>query len=250
MAPVAEQPIASSESTNTADAVTDSAASFADAAATFGSFSWTEWPAQMDLLNWTQSMHAGVATAIAIVGALYLATGSYLYKYLVTLNAIAIGIWGGVLVGNSVGQPMPAAIVGGLVAAALTWPMLKYAVAVVGGILGFTLGVTVWNASGYEPTYATAGGLIGMIFLGMMSLILFRTSVVLFMSIQGSVMLVFGLLGLAFKNGSIAGPLQTTLAEQHLILPITLLVPFVFGLLYQSSYIRAEKAKESSKKKG
>lgn len=257
--PAAEQPAAAvpetTESTAadvvagaTEEAVAANEAIAADMSQLFSGISLSQWPQQMDMLAWAQDMHGGTAALLAVFGALYLSFGYYVFKYLVTLNAIVLGIWAGVLVGKTVNQPMPSAIVGGLVAAALTWPLLKYAVAVLGGIFGFMLGVTIWNACGYEPTYATAGGLIGLVFLGMISFILFRTSVILFMSIQGSVMLVFGLLGLAFKYESLGTPLHDTLSQQNFILPITLLVPFVFGLLYQGSVLKAEGSKDSKKK--
>lgn len=208
-----------------------------------------QWPQQADLLQWASAMHGGTAALLAVFGILYLAFGYYVFKYLVTLNAVVLGIWAGVFLGQRMGHALPAGIVGGLLAAALTWPLLKYAIAVLGGVFGFMLGVTVWNAAGYDPAYGTAGGLIGLVTLGMLSFVLFRSSVVLFMSIQGSVMLVFGAIGLATKYESIGTPLMDTLAAQHFVLPISLLVPLVFGLLYQSSMVRAEAAAKAKEKK-
>ena len=196
-------------------------------------FAGGDWPQQADVLELCRALHPGTSAVLIGLGLVYLTFGYAIFKYLVTLNAILIGVWLGVLAGNTFEQPVPGAVVGGLLAAALTWPMLRWAVAVLGAALGFAVGVSFWTGTGFEPRYAAAGGLIGAVTLGLTSFIAYRLSVVWFLALQGAVMLVLGLLGTFFQFGATGPAVGDALANQPLILPIALLVPLVFGLMYQ-----------------
>src|SRR4051794_16456186 len=92
------------------------------------------WPAQGDLLTWCQHMTPGAAALLVIGGIIYIGFGSYLYKALVTLNAALVGAYVGALIGQKTGATVPGAMLGGFTAAANTWPMMKWAVAAMGGI--------------------------------------------------------------------------------------------------------------------
>ena len=194
-----------------------------------------QWPAQADLLTWCQNMGALTAAMLVLAGAIYLIYGVYAYRMLVTLNAAVIGAYVGGLLGDKAGNATAGAMVGGFAAAALSWPLMKYAVAIMGGIFGMCLGASIWRACGQDAAYAWSGGGMGLIFFGMLSFLIFRGSIMMFMSLQGSVMLVFGLLGLIYKYQDLAPKVTSAFKSHQFLFPILVFVPTIIGLIYQQS---------------
>jgi hypothetical protein len=191
------------------------------------------WPGQGDLLTWCRDMNAGNAALLIMFGLVYLFYGFYLYKYLVLANAAWIGGWIGLYLGRHSGEPALACVVGAFVAAAMSWPTMKYSVAVMGGIFGAVFGAAVWNSVNLDPHFAWAGALSGLIAFGMLSFIIFRGSIMMYKSLQGSVMLVFGLLGLLCKYQSVGPTLTHHMKVQPVLLPLAILVAMVLGFVYQ-----------------
>jgi hypothetical protein len=181
-------------------------------------------------------MNVAAAVVLIFGGVIFLLWGYYAFKWLVTLNAAVIGAWLGAIVGEHAGAPLPAALIGGFVAATVTWPLMKYAVAVMGGLIGMIIGMSLWRAFGLEPHFAAAGGGMGLIFCGMLSFILFRTSVMMFTSLQGSLMLVFGILGVIYKfQGIDTSALESRLQVSPFIMPMTIFFSAVCGIIYQNT---------------
>jgi len=200
------------------------------------------WPGQTDLITWCNKMGPGMATILLIGGIVYLIFGVYMYKALITVNMAVVGAYLGALLGYRTGgngAMIPWALIGAFCFAALTWPMMKYAVAVMGGLYGFLLGAAIWRTGNLEARYAWAGGGMGLIGFGMLSFILFRGSIMMYTSLQGSVMLVFGLLGLIFKYQSVSQTLTTSLTGQPIVLPLAVFIPTVLGLIYQQTQFGA-----------
>lgn len=192
--------------------------------------------AQADLLQACRDMNVAAAVILIFGGVIFLLWGYYAFKWLVTLNAAVIGAWLGAIVGEHAGAPLPAALIGGFVAATVTWPLMKYAVAVMGGLIGMVIGMSLWRAFGLDPHFAAAGGGMGLIFFGMLSFILFRTSVMMFTSLQGSLMLVFGILGVVYKfQGIDTSALETRLQLSPFIMPMTIFFAAVCGIFYQNT---------------
>jgi hypothetical protein len=202
----------------------------------------TTFPGQTDLLTWCNQMGPGLATILLIGGIVYLIFGVYLYKALITINLAAVGGYLGAVIGyrtGGTGAMIPWALIGAFCLAALTWPLMKYAVALMGGLYGFLLGAAIWRTGGLEARYAWAGGGMGLIGFGMLSFILFRGSIMMYTSLQGSVMLVFGLLGLIFKYQSVAPTITSSLKGQPIMLPLSIFIPTVLGLIYQQTHFGA-----------
>jgi hypothetical protein len=206
------------------------------------------WPAQADLLTWAQNMGALTAAALVLAGAVYLLFGVNMYRGLVTANAALIGAWIGAFLGNKAGNATAGAMVGGFTAAAAAWPMMKYAVAIMGGAFGLLLGASIWRACGLAPSYAWSGGLTGLVFFGMLSFLVFRGSIMMFMSLQGAVMLVFGLLGLIYKYQDLAPRVTDQLSARQFILPLCIFVPATLGLIWQQTQYPAASAAPPGKK--
>ena len=193
------------------------------------------WPGQMDLIAWAQKMGPGMATLLIILGIIYLAFGFYLFKGLIVVNAGFVGAWIGVAIGAKSGSAVPCGVLGAFVAVAVTFPLMKWAVAVLGGLLGAAIGGSIWRMVDLDPRFAWAGAGMGLIAFGMFCFILFRGSVMAYMSMQGSIMLILGLLGLLYKYQDVGPKLTEHLLSRHFILPMAIFIPFVIGLLYQQS---------------
>jgi hypothetical protein len=209
------------------------------------------WPGQTDLMTWCNQMGPALATILVIGGIVYLVFGVYMYKALITVNLAVVGAYLGAFIGYKTGGSaamIPWSLIGGFTFAAMTWPLMKYAVAIMGGLYGFLLGAALWHTAHLEAKYAWAGGGMGLIAFGMLSFILFRGSIMMYTSLQGSVMLVFGLLGLIFKYQSVSPKLMASLTSQPVALPLAIFVPTVLGLIYQQTQFGAAAAGGPPKK--
>ena len=237
-----------------ADAVqgaTEAAQKAADAAVEASKSLWphlpTRWPAQGDLLSWSQNMGALTAALLVLAGVVFLLYGVYAYRTLVTLNAAVLGAYIGGLLGEKAGNAVAGSMVGAFAAAAIAWPLMKYSVAVMGGVFGLLLGASIWRSTGLEPSYAWSGGLTGLIFFGMLSFLLFRGSVMMFTAIQGAVMLVFGMLGLLYKYQELAPRVSESLSIRPFLLPLFIFIPATLGLIYQQTQYGAAGAPPGKK---
>lgn len=205
-------------------------------------------PAQGDLLHWCQGMGPAVSAAMILLGVVYLLFGFNLFKYLVVLNAACIGLAVGLVAGEKAGAKLPLAVVGAVLAGAVTWPMMKYAVAIMGGAFGAVVGVTVWRVIDLDPTYAWSGAMIGLVGCGLLCFILFRGCVMMYTSFQGAAMLMFGLLGLLLKYQDLAPRIASYLGQRPFLLPMCVFVPTVIGMMYQQAYAVPKPAAGAPKK--
>jgi hypothetical protein len=195
----------------------------------------SHWPIQGDLLAWCHDCSPGIAVLLVIGGIIYLLFGFYIFKILVTLNAAVLGAYLGVILGEGSGTSIPAGIVGALLAAAATRPTMKYAIGIMGGTFGALLGATIWRLCSLDPSFAWSGALTGLVFCGLISFLLFRQSIMTFTSLQGSVMLVFGVLALIFKYDTVSGSLIHNFELKPFLLPLAIFIPTLIGFIYQQA---------------
>lgn len=209
----------------------------------------TRFPVQQDFLTWCHQMSTGSAILLVLVGVVYLMYGWTMFRGLILLNAVLVGAYVGVIVGSRYASyPMAGGLIGAVIAGITTWPLMKWAVAVIGGLVGAVLGASLWMAADLDPNYAWAGALTGLVGFGMFSFILFRASIIMYTSLQGAIMAVMGLLGLTFKYPEMAQKLTTSLMSQPLMLPIAVGVPVVLGLIYQQTHSPGESSPAPAKK--
>lgn len=195
-----------------------------------------EWPNQPDLLQHCREMDNILAAVLLFCGVAYAGFGYQLFKLLACANVAALGVWGGWWVGGQFDAKLPGMVIGGVLAAALAWPVVKAAVASCGAIIGFVVGCAVWRAFGLLDVYAPAGGAIGAVFLFMLTFSLFKLSVVTFTAVQGAVMLLAGLLGLLMKASEVDDPVTEWTTQYPVILPVVLFSISVIGVFFQQSY--------------
>jgi len=196
------------------------------------------FPAQTDLLAWCQDMGVGTAMLLCLVGTIYLLWGWNMFKPLIILNAAAVGGYLGMVVVQQMNKSehlLLGLFLGAVSSGALAWPMMKWAVAIVGGLCGAAVGAMAWLTAGHAPELAWAGALTGLVGFGLLSFILFRGSVIMYTSLQGAMMCVMGLLGLGLKYDDWAPTIARNVATRNLTLPVAVLILALLGLIYQQT---------------
>jgi MFS family permease len=224
--------------------------------------SWTsQWqlPSQgeaMDALSHLADTKLGLVVALLLLacGLVYLVQGWKIFKILVVANAAVLGAMLGARVGGLMhGENMWlwAGSLGALLCATLSWPLMKYAVSVMGGLSGSLLGYGLWFYVGHLTgqqhilQYAWAGALIGLVTLGLLAFVVFRLVITIFTALQGSVMTVAGLVSLLMVNDSLATRLEPQLRNNQYLLLLLLAVPAIIGVGYQySSYSKKAAGKK------
>jgi hypothetical protein len=187
------------------------------------------------MVTWAQAMGPAIAAILIIAGIIYLLFGYYLYKFLIVLNFALLAAIGGAAVGSRWHAPEIGAVVAALTAGALAWPLMKYAVAIIGGVYGAMLGAALWQGAGLHMDFAWSGATMGLILFGLLSFLLFRGCIILYTALQGSFMFVFGVLGLVCKYPDLADSIARYVTLKPMLVPIAVFVPMVIGLLFQQS---------------
>ena len=133
-----------------------------------------------------------------------------------------------------------------LLLGALAFPLMKFAVAIFGGITGACIGANLWAgiASALNRAVDTEipvnaywiGALVGLMLCGMLAFILFKLSVVLFTSVSGATVAVLGGLALLLSFDPWYETIKSGLTASQLVVPLLVFVPAVIGLILQESW--------------
>lgn len=190
-------------------------------------------PEESQIISSLPSTELFFAIALFVIGSLLVLFGYKAYKFIVVFNCIALGFWLGGILGQRAQIATVCAVVGALLFGAISWPLMKYAVAVCGGLVGAVIGMLIWAYCEQPVEMAWAGGLIGLVVLGMLSFILFKTSVILFTCVQGSAMLVLGATALLMKYTSWSSDINNNLVNKPALMPILISSVAILGLLWQ-----------------
>ena len=197
-----------------------------------------------------QALGAVWAVVFVVVGVLCLFNGYRFYRLATVSVALLLGMFLGYWFGGLIGAPYVVAGCLGVLLAVLAFPMMKYAVALFGGLSGAFIGANMWSGlahalnkiSQQNPGGGRAiipadeywlGALLGLLVCGMLAFILFKLSVVMFTSVSGSTIAVMGALALLLSFE----PWRETVAEglmaSHLVIPLLVAVPAAIGLIMQ-----------------
>ncbi|HAI14308.1 MAG TPA: hypothetical protein DCM28_21565 [Phycisphaerales bacterium] len=192
-----------------------------------------------------RSMSIVWGTIFLVAGLVTMLNGYKCYKTVIIVTASAIGAFAGYALGKQL-ENQAAYIVAGCLSILMAvgcWPLMKYAVAVIGGMAGAFIGANTWASIAAvmkDTTRAEAmmqnywiGALIGLLVCGMLSFIVFKFSVVMFTSFGGSTIAVFGAIALLLQVPLWQETVQSSLTAHPIVIPLLIAVPSVIGLIMQ-----------------
>ena len=195
-------------------------------------------------IDFLQGLRPITAAALIALGAVFMGMGWKSFKILVTADALALGIILGSTIGARINRPnmdVFLGIGGGLIFAALAWPLMKGAVSLLAALAGAFVGYFLWRYAAHTGGYhamadhAWAGALIGLVSMSLLAFIIFRTSVIIVMAMQGAAMLVSGTFALMFRIEGMRLPVQERLTDNVFFLPVAGLVAGILAIIYQES---------------
>ncbi|MBX3374802.1 MAG: hypothetical protein KF817_13305 [Phycisphaeraceae bacterium] len=195
-----------------------------------------------DLLDGLASLPLVAAMSVVAVGVLCVLNGYRWHKWVVAILAFLAGLGIGHALAQEMGRPTIVAAAVGCLCAIVATPLLKITVAIFGGLTGAFIGVNAWSVAQPESVADArwAGALLGFVVLAMASLILYRFVVVLFTSVGGSLMVVFGAITLLMHVPSWDGAVRETFTSTPMLVPLLVALAAVGGFVLQESRMRAD----------
>jgi len=186
------------------------------------------------------------AVVLLIAGTLCLYNGSHYYKFATIALAFVIGSFLGYWLGQQVQAPLIVAGCVGLLVAVTALPLMKYAVALLGGLAGAFLGANLWSGFTHAmneaqqstvvpPDAYWVGALVMLIICGMLAFMLFKLSIVLFTSVSGSTIAVMGGLALLLSFEPMQQSVADGLTASQIVIPLLVAVPALIALILHNS---------------
>ncbi len=207
--------------------------------------------ARLDLLNHPDellaalgNMHIVWASVLVVVGALCVINGYRWHRWVIIICAFMAGLGLGHLLSGQMGQSRIVMAAIGLLCAVVATPLLRYVVAIFGGLTGAFIGANAWTAFSDAPDSHLAGAAMGFIAVGMAAFLMYKLVIVLFTSIGGGAMAVLGTLGLMLHVPTWETSIRSSLEANQLLLPLLVTVAAVTGLVLQHSHIKANSGEE------
>lgn len=194
---------------------------------------------------WTQVESLGLLEALTFIsfGSVCLFYGWRVFKILVVICFALLGMMAGIAVSSKISGLNQ--IIGGVAGlgllAALSIPLMRWAVSILGAVAGGTITAGLWYACNLSDKYMIAGALIGVVAGGMMSFIVFKVAVILFSSLGGSGLMVIGVLALLYLYPQTSEQIETLFNEQRWFMPVALIVPTLGGIIVQNKLVKTEK---------
>lgn len=185
------------------------------------------------------------AIVFLITGLMCMINGYKNYKIATVILALGIGLFAGYRFGESINAN--AYIVGGCIAALMAvccFPLMKYAVAVLGGLSGAFLGANLWTsiATVASPEKAEefsrhhwVGALMGLIICGMLAFVLFKLSIILFTSVGGATIAAIGGIALLLSFPASSATVSESIQTHAITIPMLVFVPALIALILQQT---------------
>ncbi|MHC4908770.1 MAG: hypothetical protein ACYTF9_03510 [Planctomycetota bacterium] len=192
-----------------------------------------------ELLDALARMPFIAASVLVILGLLCVFNGYRWHKWVVVILAFLAGVGLGNMLNDHFGRSNIVAVaIGGLCAIAAT-PMLKVTVAIFAGVTGAFIGANIWTAFNASAAGLNwAGAAMGFILLALASLMMFRLVIVLFTSVGGAAMVVFGVITLLLHVENWEPAVRNSLVTNQLIVPVLVLLAAVGGFVLQEGRSR------------
>jgi len=180
---------------------------------------------------------------IVVVGALCVFNGYRWHKWVVVVLAFMAGLGIGHVLSQRMGKSVVVAIAVGVLCATVATPMLRWTVALFGGLTGAFLGAHAWTLANASPADAQwAGASMGFIAMALLSFVVFRLVVVAFTSIGGAAMVVLGSIALMLHVPTWQEGLTEGLTRNQTLIPLLVTVAAVAGFVIQESRNRGNNA--------
>ena len=177
-------------------------------------------------------------------GAVCLVYGWRVFKMLVVISFGLLGLLLGLIVSDKISGG-DSQIIGGLIGlgllAALSVPLMRWAVSILGAVAGGILTSGIWYACGLTETYIWAGALIGIVAGGMISFIIFKVAVILFSSLGGSGLMATGILALLYLYPQTTEKVEELIFTQKWFMPTMLMAPTLVGIILQNKFVKGSK---------
>jgi len=160
------------------------------------------------------------ASIFVIVGATCVINGYKWHKTIIAVLAGMSGVYAGMLVGGRVGDQTVVCGCLALLFMILAWPLMRYSAAIFGGLAGAFAGANIWTAVGGDPAMHHIGAIVGLVIIGMLAFMTFRSVVIVLTTVSGASLFVLGGMSLLmhiqpFRNGMLNG-----ISENTAIVPI------------------------------
>jgi len=204
------------------------------------------------------------ALVFVVVGMICLLNGYKFHRLLTVALVVILGSTLGYWMGLEIQAP-PFVVAGciGTLMAVMAFPMMKYAIAVLGGLSGAFIGSNLWAGLGrvldtaaemrikeYGQEAASdmilvkfanvmpadsfwIGALIGLIVCGIAAFALSKITIHLFTSVSGSTIAVFGVIALLLSIDTFRETVQSSLSQSALVIPLLVFVPAAIGFILQ-----------------
>lgn len=177
-------------------------------------------------------------------GTVCLLYGWRVFKVLVVISFGLLGLFLGIMASEKINGEQHQ-VLGGLIGlglmAAISVPLMRWAVSILGAVAGGILTSGLWIACQLPEQYWWAGGLIGVIAGGMISFIIFRIAVMLFSSFGGSGLVVVGVLALLHQYSQTTEQVRELFFNTRWFLPAALLIPTAVGVILQNKFVKGSR---------
>ncbi len=174
-------------------------------------------------------------------GTICLMYGWRVFKTLVVISFGLIGMFAGTMAAAEISgeeQQVIGGILGLLMFAALSIPLMKWAVSILGAIAGAIVTAGLWYACSLPEKYIWAGGLIGLVAGGMIAFIALKWAVMLFSCLGGSALVITGMLALLNLWSKTDEQVYELVHERNWFLPVAIIVPAAIGFFTQQKFIK------------
>lgn len=196
---------------------------------------------QLDVLNHPAALTEMVlqinivwAAIFVTIGLLCVIHGYKWHKTVILALAGMLGVWAGLTLGDRIGETTVVAACMAVLFVVLSWPLLKYSVALFGGLAGAFLGANLWTALGYPADDHHYGALIGLIVAGMLAFTAFRTVVIALTTVGGATLLTLGGLAALLHVESWREALINGIQAKPLLIPVVAAVIAATGAVIQA----------------
>jgi len=185
------------------------------------------------LLDIVMNINLVWAVIFVLVGATCVINGYRWHKTVIVLLAGMSGVYAGTLLGSQIGDVTIASGCFALLFMILAWPLMKYSAALFGGLAGAFAGANIWTAVGADPSMHHVGAIIGLVVVGMLAFLTFRSVVIVLTAVGGAALFVLGGMSLLMHIQPLRTGLLDGIAENPMIVPVVAGSAALIGAIVQ-----------------